>query len=247
MTMSNGNNGVRVERRALEAPKNLMEVIFILAEAIMLLCYTERRHMFNLPRAIAHAVLDKGKKTIGSECCERSDCVEVKGPQILKELYELKRMLTCAMLFSSKRSVAFLFAAGFEEEDILYRKRTSRVRSDNDDSDDDNEDEDQLLNPVGNLKQENHANIYASVCPVTTSTRRRLYPPGRIMHMIPSHMSENSNSNHSDADEKHVCLLYQTPTELYGKLRFSRGMVLDHPTTKYLKKLQQLINKLEKE
>ena len=124
---------------------------------------------------------------------------------------------------------------------------SSREGSDNDDSDDDNEDEDQLLNPVGNLKQENHANIYASVCPVTTSTRRRLYPPGRIMHMIPSHMSENSNSNHSDADEKHVCLLYQTPTELYGKLRFSRGMVLDHPTTKYLKKLQQLINKLEKE
>ncbi|KAK7367017.1 hypothetical protein VNO80_09023 [Phaseolus coccineus] len=94
----------------------------------MLLCYTERRHMFNLPRAIAHAVLDKGKKTIGSECRERSDCVEVKGPQILKELYELKRMLTCAMLFSScKRSLAFLFAAGFEEEDILYRKRTSRI------------------------------------------------------------------------------------------------------------------------
>ncbi|KAK7367018.1 hypothetical protein VNO80_09025 [Phaseolus coccineus] len=94
----------------------------------MLLCYTERRHMFNLPRAIAHAVLDKGKKTIGSECRERSDCVEVKGSQILKELHELKRMLTCAKFFSCcKRSLAFLFAAGFEEEDILYRKRTARI------------------------------------------------------------------------------------------------------------------------
>ncbi|KAL9328591.1 hypothetical protein ACSQ67_003594 [Phaseolus vulgaris] len=129
MSVSNRNNGVRVERRELAAPKNLMEVIIMLADAIMLLCYTERRHMFNLPRAIAHAVLDKGKKTIGSECRERSDCVELKGSQILKELYELKRMLTCAKFFSCcKRSLTFLFAAGFEEEDILYRKRTARVR-----------------------------------------------------------------------------------------------------------------------
>ncbi|KAL9276495.1 hypothetical protein ACSQ67_025967 [Phaseolus vulgaris] len=130
MSASNGNNGVRVERRELAAPKNLMEVIIILAEAIMLFCYTERRHMFNLPRAIAHAVLDKGKKTIGSECRERSDCVELKGSQILKELHELKRMLTCAKIFSCcKRSLAFLFAAGFEEEDILCRKRTARAHS----------------------------------------------------------------------------------------------------------------------
>ncbi|KAK8472186.1 hypothetical protein PHAVU_002G134801 [Phaseolus vulgaris] len=128
MSVSNRNNGVRVERRELAAPENLMEVIIMLADAIMLLCYTERRYMFNLPRVIAHAVLDKGKKTIGSECRERSDCVELKDSQILKELHELKRMLTCAKFFSScKRSLAFLFAAGFEEEDILYRKRTARV------------------------------------------------------------------------------------------------------------------------
>ena len=131
--------------------------------------------------------------------------------------------------------------------------------SENDDSDDDHEDEDQLLNQVGKLKLDKHVNnpnIYAkekniteedSVCPITSLTRRRLYPPGRIMHMIPSYMSENSNSNNSDADERHACLLYQTSTQLYGKLRFSRGMILDHPTTKYLKKLQQLINKVEKE
>jgi len=59
MSVSNRNNGVRVERRELAAPKNLMEVIIMLADAIMLLCYTERRYMFNLPRVIAHAVLDK--------------------------------------------------------------------------------------------------------------------------------------------------------------------------------------------
>ncbi|KOM45480.1 hypothetical protein LR48_Vigan06g078600 [Vigna angularis] len=547
MTVINGNNCVRIERRALEAPKNLMEVILILADAIMLLCYTERRYIFNLPRAIGHAVLDKDKKTIGSEFRERSDCAEVKGRQILKELYELKRLLTRAMLFSTgKRFLAFLFAAGFDKEDVLYRKRTSRILkpaftvirdkesecllvfirgtrsikdtltdalcapvsfdhnmvaghahrgmvaaaswigercipvllealhqyphfkikivghslgggtaalltyklreikqlssttcvtfgpaacmtlelaefgksfitsivngsdivptlsassvhdfiaegrnkdknissavgtrisfakaiaehavnyctevasssvlyniylklksqsvlyrysldtneslqlidsvmlliilynidpslclkvvkkhkhsllpwsqrenihplsdnlveasgfsettfepilseehlliesidddeydscsegSDNDDSDDD---EEKLLNQMGNLelgKCKEKDITEDSVSQDTTSARRRLYPPGRIMHMVTSQISENSNSNHSDIDDKHVCL-YQTPTQLYGKLRFSRGMILDHPTKKYLKKLQQLINKLEKE
>ncbi|KAL9328477.1 hypothetical protein ACSQ67_003480 [Phaseolus vulgaris] len=224
MSVSNGNNGLRFERGKLVAPNTLREVIIMLADAITKLCETEKKYMFYLPIAIAHAVLDKGKKTIGRECRERSDCVEVKGPQIVKELYELKRMLTCAKIFSiCKRSLPVLLLAGFEKEDILYRKRTARE------------------------KHVNIPNIYPSVSPVTTSARRRLYPPGRIMHMIPSDMPENSTSNHSEADENHVCLLYQTPTELYGKLRLSRGMIMDHPSTKYLKKLQQLINKLEKE
>ncbi|XP_047148331.1 uncharacterized protein LOC124820635 [Vigna umbellata] len=105
-----------------------MQAILILAEAIMLFFYTERCHIFNLHRAIAHAVLDKGKKTIETECRERSDCAEVKGRQILKELYELKRLLRCAMLFGSrKRVLQFRFAGGFDEEDVLYRKRTSRI------------------------------------------------------------------------------------------------------------------------
>ena len=64
----------------------------------------------------------KGKKTIGSECRERSDCVELKGSQFVKELYELKRMLECAMLFSNyKRSPVV------EKEDILYENRTTRI------------------------------------------------------------------------------------------------------------------------
>ncbi|BAT99679.1 hypothetical protein VIGAN_10117800, partial [Vigna angularis var. angularis] len=75
----------------------------MLAEAILLFFNTERRYIFNLPRAIAHAVLDKGKKTIGSECRERSDCAEVKDHHILKELYELKRLLRCTMFCSRRK------------------------------------------------------------------------------------------------------------------------------------------------
>jgi len=77
--------------------------------------------------------------------------------------------------------------------------------------------------------------------------KHHLYPPGRILHIVPAHYSENSESNHNDdGDEKHV-VLYETGRELYGKLRLSRGMLFHHMTDKYLKMLQQLIDQLEKE
>ncbi|CAJ1931033.1 unnamed protein product [Sphenostylis stenocarpa] len=76
--------------------------------------------------------------------------------------------------------------------------------------------------------------------------RPRLYPPGRIIHILPAPSSKNSKSNHyDDSDEKHV--LYETAAELYEKLRLSRGMILDHMATNYLKALQQLINQFGEE
>ncbi|KAH1234514.1 hypothetical protein GmHk_09G026701 [Glycine max] len=459
----------RVERRHIEAPKNLMEVVFILVDAITSLGYTERRQVSNLPRAIASAVLDKGKKTVARECGERSDCVQLKSPEVIKELYEIKKLLTRTMLFSSrKRFLGFLFAAGFDQKDVLLRKRTARIlrpaftvirdiesksllvfirgtrslkdtltdalcapvsfehnnmvsghahrgmvaaaswilkhctpvllnalhqyphfkikncftivifpaacmtlelaefgkpfiisiingydivptlsassvhdfvsegRDRNNDqiipiakaiakhavthctegvkkyqhrthallpwhrrenkldnmaelasgsshetnfesllteeqlimesmSDDEeynsssegsdvDDDEDELSNQVGKLKLGKEAATTKNIageesdCRVTTSGRRHLYPPGRIMHIVPTaHLSENiPNSNHNGSDEKHV-YLYETPRDLYGKLRLSRGMILDHMTNQYLKMLQQLINQLEKD
>ncbi|RDX84964.1 hypothetical protein CR513_33905, partial [Mucuna pruriens] len=66
--------------------------------------------------------------------------------------------------------------------------------------------------------------------------KHALYPPGRIMHIVPAHSSENSNWNHDDADEIRVHL-YETPRQLYGKLRLSRGMILDHLTNKIVEKI----------
>ncbi|KAH1264130.1 Sn1-specific diacylglycerol lipase alpha [Glycine max] len=120
----------RLEQMQPEAPKNTMQVVFMLAEA-MRYGYTETLgtwNLFDLPTAIIHAVTDKDKKTVASECDERSDCVQLKAPGVLDELYEVKKLLTRAMLFSSrKRFGAFLFAAGFAKEDVLLRKRTARI------------------------------------------------------------------------------------------------------------------------
>ena len=90
-------------------------------------------------------------------------------------------------------------------------------------------------------------NLFQTLKTRISIPEQSLYPPGRIMHIIPiAHSSENPNSNHNGCDEKHVSL-YETPRELYGKLRLSRRMILDHKSNKYLKVLQQLINQLEKE
>ncbi|KAK7367009.1 hypothetical protein VNO80_09014 [Phaseolus coccineus] len=82
---------------------------------------------------------------------------------------------------------------------------------------------------------------------VVQQVRHPLYPPGRVLHIVPALSTGNSKSNdNDDGDEKHV-VLYETGRELYGKLRLSRGMLFDHMTGKYLKVVQQLINQLEKE
>jgi len=84
---------------------------------------------------------------------------------------------------------------------------------------------------------------------VTTSDNmvtHPLYPPGRILHIVPALSSENSNSNDHDSEQKHL-YLYETSKQLYGKLRVSKRMIFDHMSKKYLKMLQKLINQLENE
>ncbi|KHN40426.1 Sn1-specific diacylglycerol lipase alpha [Glycine soja] len=119
----------KLEKRPAEAPQSLMDIVLTLAEAIRF-GYAETLgtwHLFDLPRAILYTIMDKGKKTIPMECGERSDCVQLKDPKILDELYEIRKCLTRTMLFSKKRFRAFLLAAGIPNEDVLLRKKRARI------------------------------------------------------------------------------------------------------------------------
>ncbi|XP_028788776.1 uncharacterized protein LOC114744791 [Neltuma alba] len=86
--------------------------------------------------------------------------------------------------------------------------------------------------------------------PITTSDsldNHHFYPPGRIMHIVsvpPS--SDDSNSASDDPVEEHVCL-YETPRELYSKLRLSKTMINDHYMPMYKKMMELLIRELEKD
>ncbi|CAJ1940953.1 unnamed protein product [Sphenostylis stenocarpa] len=68
-----------------------------------------------------------------------------------------------------------------------------------------------------------------------------LYPPGKIMHIVSAASSDSSNPM-----EEHT-KLYETPRQLYSKLRLSRSMIKDHYMPTYRKKIQLLIKQLEKD
>ncbi|OIV91689.1 hypothetical protein TanjilG_26542 [Lupinus angustifolius] len=76
----------------------------------------------------------------------------------------------------------------------------------------------------------------------------RFYPPGRIMHIVSIRsLSDDSNSSSEDpVVEEHVCL-YETPRELYSKLRLSKTMINDHYMPMYKKMMELLIQELEKD
>lgn len=56
-----------------------------------------------------------------------SDCVQLKGDEIIVELYELLRLLTLCMLFSKKPFPVFLDSAGLTLDDVLLQKPKAAV------------------------------------------------------------------------------------------------------------------------
>ncbi|KAJ7980315.1 Lipase [Quillaja saponaria] len=84
--------------------------------------------------------------------------------------------------------------------------------------------------------------------PITSSDimdSHRFYPPGRIMHIV-SMPSDSSHLDHDEPTEEHVNI-YETPRELYTKLRLSKTMINDHYMPMYKKMMEQLIRELEKD
>ncbi|KAL2960230.1 hypothetical protein AAZX31_17G028400 [Glycine max] len=71
----------------------------------------------------------------------------------------------------------------------------------------------------------------------------RFYPPGKIMHIVSTPSSDDFSSS---SIEEHV-KLYETPRQLYSKLRLSRTMINDHYMPTYRKMIQLLIRQLEKD
>lgn len=81
---------------------------------------------------------------------------------------------------------------------------------------------------------------------------QRFYPPGKIMHIV----SVTETESETDRDEVVVVgttmtttvervRLYETPRELYRKLRLSRTMINDHYMPMYKKMMELLITELE--
>lgn len=66
----------------------------------------------------------------------------------------------------------------------------------------------------------------------------QLYPPGRIMHMVALPISEEQGS------QSEGVALYETPRDMYSKIRLARSMIRDHYMPRYIETMEVLIDKL---
>ncbi|KAK4425911.1 Sn1-specific diacylglycerol lipase alpha [Sesamum alatum] len=89
---------------------------------------------------------------------------------------------------------------------------------------------------------ESHTPISSS----DVSDNHHFYPPGRIMHIISVPPTDSTDQSHDDLAEEQVGI-YETPRELYSKLRLSRTMINDHYMPMYKKMMELLIKQLEDE
>ncbi|KAL0348629.1 UNVERIFIED_CONTAM: Sn1-specific diacylglycerol lipase alpha [Sesamum angustifolium] len=89
---------------------------------------------------------------------------------------------------------------------------------------------------------ESHTPISSS----DVSDNHHFYPPGRIMHIISVPPTESTDQSHDDLAEEQVGI-YETPRDLYSKLRLSRTMINDHYMPMYKKMMELLIKQLEDE
>ncbi|KAL3812977.1 hypothetical protein ACJIZ3_014245 [Penstemon smallii] len=78
------------------------------------------------------------------------------------------------------------------------------------------------------------------------SENLQFFPPGKIMHIVSVPSSESSETGHDGLLHERVGI-YETPRELYSKLRLSRTMINDHYMPMYKKMMELLIRQLEDE
>ncbi|KAI3469335.1 hypothetical protein Pfo_025998 [Paulownia fortunei] len=93
------------------------------------------------------------------------------------------------------------------------------------------------------------ANAVESHTPISSSDvsdNHQFYPPGQIMHIVSVPSSESTNPGRDAVAEEQVGI-YETPRELYSKLRLSRTMINDHYMPMYKKMMELLIKQLEEE
>ncbi|AQK91312.1 Mono-/di-acylglycerol lipase N-terminal [Zea mays] len=76
--------------------------------------------------------------------------------------------------------------------------------------------------------------------------RQQFYPPGRIMHMVAMPPTDADPDDPVAADE--CCVgIYETPRDLYSKIRLSNTMINDHYMPMYKKMMETLIEKFARD
>lgn len=118
-----GSGRRRIGRKPSQPPATWFETISTLSETLRF-TYAETLGKWpigDLAFGINYLMRRQGNSQVSSVYAG-SNCLQLKGHQIIDDLYNFLRLLTLCMLFSKKPFPVFLESAGFSQEDVLLQK-----------------------------------------------------------------------------------------------------------------------------
>jgi hypothetical protein len=81
--------------------------------------------------------------------------------------------------------------------------------------------------------------------PISASDSRQLFPPGRIIHMVALAPPDSNPDEGTSSNE--IIEIYETPRDLYGKIRLAPNMIKEHYMPSYISTMESLLVQLQKD
>ncbi|KAL5209501.1 hypothetical protein ABZP36_005124 [Zizania latifolia] len=81
--------------------------------------------------------------------------------------------------------------------------------------------------------------------PLPTCSPRQFFPPGRIIHMVALASPDPNHGEGSSSNE--IISIYETPRDLYGKIRLAPNMIKEHYMPSYISTMESLLEQLQKD
>ncbi|PAN44162.1 hypothetical protein PAHAL_9G021300 [Panicum hallii] len=81
--------------------------------------------------------------------------------------------------------------------------------------------------------------------PISASGSRQFFPPGRIIHMVAQPPPDPTPGEGTSSNE--IIGIYETPRDLYGKIRLAPNMIKEHYMPSYISTMESLLEQLQKD
>ncbi|RCV40103.1 hypothetical protein SETIT_9G024900v2 [Setaria italica] len=80
---------------------------------------------------------------------------------------------------------------------------------------------------------------------ISASCSRQFFPPGRIIHMVALAPPDSNPGEGTSSSE--IIEIYETPRDLYGKIRLAPNMIKEHYMPSYISTMESLLEQLQKD
>ncbi|RLN39036.1 uncharacterized protein C2845_PM01G25250 [Panicum miliaceum] len=80
---------------------------------------------------------------------------------------------------------------------------------------------------------------------ISASGSRQFFPPGRIIHMVALPPPDSTPGEGTSSNE--IIGIYETPRDLYGKIRLAPNMIKEHYMPSYISTMESLLEQLQKD